>query len=205
MPERIDRRIGDNSILSALVLIMVFIAASAGTYAWMRMSEQSPLPAVQARPGIPIQSFRVADRVTITLLLPGDDGALSPESMSLSPGIDVQTQAKEALTAAFADQRVLQVPVLGRLKLRAFFIDQSGTAYVDLSHAVEGGIKASAREELLAIYAIVNTLTRNFGEIRQVTFLIDGREAASLAGHMGLSGKFTRRIDLEKSSQRSSS
>ena len=53
-------------------------------------------------------------------------------------------------------------------------------------------------EELLALYAMVNTLSQNFEEIRQVRFLVDGREAQTLAGHIELSRKFTKRMDLVK-------
>ena len=52
-----------------------------------------------------------------------------------------------------------------------------GTAYVDLGRGRPGGIRGVGRDELLAVYAVVNTLTQNFEEIRQVRFLIEGREA----------------------------
>jgi hypothetical protein len=45
---------------------------------------------------------------------------------------------------------------------------------------------------------MVNTLSQNFEEIRQVRFLVDGREVQTLAGHIELSRKFTKRMDLVK-------
>jgi hypothetical protein len=59
-------------------------------------------------------------------------------------------------------------------------------------------VRASAWEEQLAIYALVNTLLQNFEEIKQVVLLLDGGEAQTLAGHMDLSRTFAKRMDLVK-------
>ena len=40
--------------------------------------------------------------------------------------------------------------------------------------------------ELLSIYSVVNTLSLNISEIEAVKFLIEGREAKTLAGHIDL-------------------
>ncbi|HSQ77452.1 MAG TPA: GerMN domain-containing protein, partial [Nitrospirota bacterium] len=72
------------------------------------------------------------------------------------------------------------------------------TAYVDISSAQQNGATASAWEELLAIYSMVNTLMQNFEEIKQVRFLLEGKEAQTLAGHIDLSRKFDKRMDLVK-------
>jgi hypothetical protein len=59
-------------------------------------------------------------------------------------------------------------------------------------------VRASVWEELIALYAMVNTLSQNFEEIRQIRFLVEGREVQTLAGHIELSRKFTKRMDLVK-------
>ena len=43
---------------------------------------------------------------------------------------------------------------------------------------------------------MVNTVMQNFYEIKGVRFLVNGREAQTLAGHVDLSGKFQKRMDL---------
>ena len=50
----------------------------------------------------------------------------------------------------------------------------------------------------MAIYAVVNTLTQNFEEIKEVRFLLDGREAQTLAGHIDASVFFSARPDLAR-------
>jgi glutamate-1-semialdehyde aminotransferase len=94
----------------------------------------------------------------------------------------------------------MQSPVLRELRLRALYLDASWTATVDLAAASpnQNEIRASAEEELLAVYALVNTLTQNFPEVRQVRILMDGREAQTLAGHIDLTRAYVKRTDLVK-------
>jgi hypothetical protein len=89
--------------------------------------------------------------------------------------------------------------VLNALRLNALYLDPSGAAYVDLSAAAPGEDgKGSAWDEILAVYAIVNTLTQNFEDIKQVHILVDGKDAQTLAGHIDMSPFFSRRMDIVK-------
>jgi glutamate-1-semialdehyde aminotransferase len=90
-----------------------------------------------------------------------------------------------------------QTPVLRDVRLRALYLDAAGTAVVDLAAGRE--MRVGVWDELLAVYALVNTLTQDFPEVKQVRFLIDGREASTLAGHLDLSRAFVKRTDLVKS------
>jgi hypothetical protein len=44
-----------------------------------------------------------------------------------------------------------------------------------------------SREELLAVYAVVNSIVVNFPAVRRVQILLDGETASTLAGHVDLS------------------
>lgn len=198
MSERIDRRIEGNRSLIWLLVAIFAVVAAAGVFVWLRLNAPHPQQdqAVQA-PSLLAQQARPEEPLSITFYYPVD-GALATGTASVKRQPDPQTQARGALDAVFADQRVLQTAVFRDLKLRELFLDASGTAYVDLSFARQNGATASAWEELLAIYTMVNTLTQNFEEIKQVRFLIEGKEAQTLAGHMDLSRKFVKRMDLVK-------
>jgi hypothetical protein len=111
---------------------------------------------------------------------------------------DTQSQARESLAALFEDPRASQAPVLRDIKLREFYLDPSGTGYIDLALGPRTDVRASAWEERLAIAAMANTLLRNFAEIKQVFLLLDGREAQTLAGHIDLSRAFSESMDLVK-------
>lgn len=197
MSEKIDRRIGNNGLWVMMAIVILVVAGAAGFSIWLNMAGRSASPALEQAEPPPAQPVRSDEPLTVTLFVSGN-GFLSTGSIAVKRQPDTQTQAREALTTALADLRAVQSPVLKELKLRGLFIDSGGTAYVDLAPLPQTGIRSSALEELLAIYAVVNTLGQNFEEIKQVRFLVDGKEAQTLAGHIDLSRTFTKRTDLVK-------
>ncbi len=190
-----DRAIRDNRLLM-IVIGLVFIVAAGAFFYWSRgtfsnaaakQAEQSLNPLIQP-------AFRNKS-LSVTLYYPLDGMLVSfLAPVKLQP--DAQTQARETLLALFQDQRAAQAPVLRDVKLRAFYLDSQGTAYIDLATDQQKAVRASAWDEELAIYALVNTLTQNFEEIKQVVFLLDGGEAGTLAGHMDLARRYCKRMDF---------
>lgn len=81
-------------------------------------------------------------------------------------------------------------------RLRALFIDDRQTAYVDLSGAVTEDHPGGAQTELLTIYSIVNSLILNVDEIETVRLLIGGRETVTLAGHIDIQTPFSANMLL---------
>ncbi len=195
MYERIDRRIRDKRLLFVLIVGVVFIASVGGLllWGWMHGPEAGQKVAGQSANQL-IQPAIRNEPLAVTLYYPLD-GLLVAGAASVKRYPDTQAQARETLFALLQDQRAAQASVLRDIKLRAFFLDSQGTAYIDLA-PVQQPVRGSGWDEQLAIYAIVNTLMQNFEEIKQVKFLMDGRDAGTLAGHMDLSRKFSRRVDL---------
>lgn len=83
-------------------------------------------------------------------------------------------------------QKDLMRTVPKETRLRAFFITQEKTAYVDLSEAVRDNHPGGSQTELNTIYSIVNSLVLNIPQIEKVKVLIGGRESETLAGHIDL-------------------
>jgi hypothetical protein len=75
-------------------------------------------------------------------------------------------------------------------RLNALFIDDNGSAYVDLDDTITNQLPGGAESELLAIFSIANSLALNIPEIEQVRFLIQGMDARTLTGHMDLNQLF---------------
>ena len=198
MPERIDRRIGDNRLLFGVVVIIFAIAAAAGIYIWSLMRSSSVPPNTVVRDQSALgQLPRLDEPLTIVLYLPLD-GMLASGSVAVKRQPDGQSQAREILAAMLGDKRAAQTALLKDVKLRELYLDASGTAYVDLSAVQQKEIRASAQDELAALYAVVNTLLQNIEEIKRVRVLLDGREAQTLAGHIDISRAFSKRMDLVK-------
>jgi spore germination protein GerM len=70
--------------------------------------------------------------------------------------------------------------------VRQVFVLEDGTAYLDFSADLRQGIRGGSTEELLAVYAIVNSVALNVPEIRRLGILIDGRPVETLNGHVDL-------------------
>jgi len=198
MSERIDRRMGRNRLLFGVVVIIFAVAAAAGVYVWSLMGgpgvpQNAEVPAQR----VPIQPSRTDETLMITLYFPSD-GMLAPASAAVRRQPDGQSQAREILAAMLGDPRTAQTALLKDVRLREIYLDAAGTAYVDLATAPQKEIRASAGEELAAIYAIVNTLMQNIEEIKHIRVLLDGREVQTLAGHIDLTRTFGKRMDLVK-------
>jgi len=194
-----DRTIQDNRLLLFIVLgIAVVVVAAAGFYLWSRRPAADGMQHQAAQNGssVILPAFRT-EPLTITFFYPLE-GMLASAPAPAKRQPDTQAQAGEALAAVFSDPRAAQAEVIRDLKLKSFFLDERGTAYVALATDRPQGIQASAWDEELAIYAMVNTLMQNFEDVKQVVFLMDGREASTLAGHMDLARRYTKRMDLVK-------
>ncbi len=70
--------------------------------------------------------------------------------------------------------------------LRAFYLTQDGTAYVDLTKEITEEHPGGVKSELLTIYSMVNSLILNISEINAVKILIGGGESLTLTGHIDL-------------------
>lgn len=201
MSEKTDRGI-NSGLLLRVVIVFCAVALGAGIYIWWLMSSPSsgnaktPEAAAQA-PRTQAALRDEALNVTLFYYYPAD-GLLATGFIAVKRQTDTQTQARELLRSLSSDQRASQTALLRDLQVRELFLDTAGTAYIDLVPIQQKDISASIEEEFLSLYAIVNTLMQNFEEIKQVALLIDGKEAQTLAGHIDLSRKFTKRMDLVK-------
>jgi spore germination protein GerM len=68
--------------------------------------------------------------------------------------------------------------------LRRLWVREDGTAYADFSDELAKGMTGGSADELLTLYAIVDSLTLNVPEIKRVGVLVAGRERDTLGGHV---------------------
>jgi len=74
--------------------------------------------------------------------------------------------------------------------IRAFYLTDDGTAYVDFSTEIKDKHPGGAGTELMTIFSIVNSLVLNVDDIRTVRLLVGGRETNTLAGHIDIRKPF---------------
>ncbi|MBI5208037.1 MAG: GerMN domain-containing protein [Candidatus Firestonebacteria bacterium] len=74
-------------------------------------------------------------------------------------------------------------------KLRELYLEE-GRAYVDFSKEISENHPGGSKAETATINSIVNTLIRNFSEIKEVQILIEGKIENTLAGHIDIRQPF---------------
>jgi hypothetical protein len=200
MSARSDRSEPGSGRLIVAVMAVILVAAGAGGFYWFSVAG-APRPTatapVETQPAPP--PARPDEPFPATLFLPADNRlAAVPVAVKRQP--DAQLQAREVVAALLDDKQTGRAAVLKELRLRALFVDSAGTAFLDLGPraAAQKEMRSSVEDELLALYALVNTVTQNIPEVRQVRIIVDGREAQTLAGHIDLSRSFVKRTDLVK-------
>jgi spore germination protein GerM len=70
--------------------------------------------------------------------------------------------------------------------LRQLWVRDDGNAYADFSEPFMAAASGGSADEILTVYAIVDSLTQNVPEIQRVGILVSGRERQTF-GHLDLS------------------
>ena len=124
-----------------------------------------------------------------------DNSFLISEERSLSGRIRPEALGFQIMNALLeGPKQALERTIPEETLLRGFYILQNHTAYVDLSREIRERHPGGARSELMTIYSIVNSLILNIPEIETVKILVEGKEEATLAGHVDL--RFPFRANL---------
>jgi hypothetical protein len=115
----------------------------------------------------------------------GGDALLIAEDQMIFKSAELPNRAKQILQklqeGPHSDKMFPSLPK--EAKLQDLFISEEGTAFVDFSNTIATNHPGGVLNELTTIYSIVNSLTYNLPEIKDVKLLIGGVEKETLAGH----------------------
>jgi len=118
-----------------------------------------------------------------------DQNILLEEAREIEGGTTTTEDAKRTLDELVrGPESELKATIPPAAQVHSLFIDSSGTAYVDFNRELKEGHPGGAQEELYTVFSIVDTLTFNFPQIKQVQILIEGGEISTLRGSV-----YTRR------------
>ena len=115
----------------------------------------------------------------------GGDPLLTAEDATIFQSAEIENRAKQILQKLQEGPHIdSMVPSLPKdAKAQDLFISQEGTAFINFSNAIATNHPGGVLNELATIYSIVNSLTYNLQEIKEVKILIGGVEKETLAGH----------------------
>lgn len=128
---------------------------------------------------------------------------LAPVRVEVPLAPTIAEQAEAILRAALADPPAGMVRVVPRgTRLRAFYMDGRGGAFVDVTSDVVRLHAGGSFGEALTVAALVNAVTANLVAVRTVRLLVEGREVDTLAGHIDVSGPLAQDMSLVVSARR---
>ena len=173
--------------------IAVFVAFGMG--AWMISRDPAVPVAVRETE---IDPAPVQTHITATLFF-GDAGGrgLVARRVDVPLGASVADQGEAILLAALGTppQGTTRVVPVGT-RVRAFYLDGTGTGFVDLSGEVRTKHTGGSFAEALTVAAVVNAVTSNLRSVGRVRVLVEGKEVETLAGHLDLAEPFLPDLSL---------
>jgi hypothetical protein len=113
------------------------------------------------------------------------DVLLTAEDVTVFKSTEIVNRAKQILQKLQEGPKSeLMLPSMPKeTKVQELFVAEQGIAYVDFSNTMAANHPGGVLNEQATIYSVVNSLTYNLPEIRQVKILIGGIEKETLAGH----------------------
>src|SRR5581483_3551405 len=126
---------------------------------------------------------------TATLYFPVyETGTLIAESRPITWAPLETDRIRQVLLGLIEGSRQSHSPALPpNTTVRGVFLTSDGTAYVDFSQEVQGGVLPGIASENLVAYSIANSIAANVPAVKKVKILIQGQEADTLNGHEDLS------------------
>jgi hypothetical protein len=179
-------------VVAGAVVLLLALAAGA----WM-IGRAPTAPAVVRGSDIDTAPAPTS-HITATLFF-GDAGGrgLVARRVDVALGASVADQGEAILLAALGTPppgTTRVVPVGTRV--RAFYLDGTGTGFVDLSGEVRTKHTGGSFAEALTVAAVVNAVTSNLRSVARVRVLVEGKEVETLAGHLDLAGAFLPDLSL---------
>lgn len=178
-------------LLAALAVLVFIFFRSGGGEKLRHLADPLPLqPSVseQDPPGLK----------TVTLFfLSEEDGLLHAEERHVLEGNstaeEIQGVVEELVKGS---KRDYLAPLPPETRVRQVFLTRDGTAYVDFSSDIMDKHAYGSSSEMTAVFAVVNTLSFNYPEVKKVCILVEGAEKETLGGHIDLSRPFLPQFSL---------
>jgi sporulation and spore germination protein len=125
--------------------------------------------------------------MNVKLFFPAVSGEplLTTEDGTIFQSSEIENRAKQILQKLQeGPHNTSMVPSLPKdTKAQDFFISEEGVAFINFSNTISTNHPGGVLNELGTIYSVVDSLTYNLPEVKEVKILIGGVEKETLAGH----------------------
>lgn len=171
---------------AAIALLLATLAACSGKPAAPEATGGSPAP-VEAPEET--TSDDTLPKTTITLFFPSStEDALVQETREILDTARPAERGTQVLVELLAGPQTADAlpAVPPGTTLRQLWIAKNGIAWADFSDEISTGLQGGSADELLTVYAIVDSLAASVPQIKRVGLLVGGRERDTLAGHVDI-------------------
>ena len=176
-------------------LIALLVIALVGTSYYFDLRQR--IQGLVQRPKEPIQPYLATGPVIsesapskkVRLFFPSKDkaGVLEIEEREIRSSELNAVEAKQIVAELIRGPGSSCNPALpAETKLRELFILTEGLAIVDFTKEISSSHPGGIDQELASIYSIVDSLTQNVADVKNVQILIEGSEAETFAGHIDI-------------------
>lgn len=184
------------NLLTALVLFLLGLGLAFSAPRWARFlrepagSVDDDLAVGAAAGGARPEGGPEARRtISVKLYFPSaETGGLLTEEREVPFSGDLARQVRHVL------EELVKGPKTGLLgalppetKILEIFVTARGVAYVDVSKEIQPLPSLGAQGELLAVYALVDSVVSNFPAVKRVQILVEDKPVTTLGGHVDLS------------------
>jgi len=183
--------------LTAVLLVLLIATVAFTAPRWARFLRQplsslgddvSSIIAAPSSPGT--EGAAEAERkINVKLYFEAPDGpGLLAEERAVPFSSDLGRQLRSVVEALVKGSTTgLGSPLAPDTKVLEVFVTAAGVAYVDLTKEALASVKGGSKDELLSVYAVVNSITANFPAVKRVQILVDDHPLATLSGHVDVS------------------
>lgn len=172
-----------------LTCCLCVVALAMSLYVWQLRKNAVDESAPTATPEA-VTTPSDATRKPIVLWVAHDDtGTLRSQSLTIAVSSERQRQAEDIVRALLGvyTAKSSPHPLPARAAVRNVYFADPGLMVVDLNSELATGQTSGIFAEELTVASIAQTLNANMLGISRVKFLVDGKEASTLAGHADLS------------------
>ncbi|MGO8990336.1 MAG: GerMN domain-containing protein [bacterium] len=152
-----------------------------------------------AKPFTKRRSTLVEKKEVLLYFSDSEEGYLVGEKRKILKKNTVQDEAKEMVIELIKGPNGKLIRTLPpRTEVLSLQISDAGVARVNFTPALAKDHPGGSSAEMMTVYSIVNSLSVNFPEIKQVQILINGMPIATIVGHLSLEQPVSPKPDLIK-------
>lgn len=179
-----------NSNFKIIYFAFLFLVFILGSWIIVHYAKRSDVKETIASPAHDNKLYEPQDKLWSILVKEVDteNGKASNLPVTIRRSKTRYSQMKQAVLAFIHGPRSgkFQVPVPEGVDINEFYVTREEIAVVDLTLSNVKKEEFGFYEETLFVRGLIETLSRNFYEIKQVKILVDGQDAPTLCGHYAL-------------------